>query len=309
MKNKIAIILPYFGAFPKWMSLFVEGCRNNEFIDFIIYSDCKYEYNCPNIIFHEISFSAFCQQISEALSINFKPASAYKLCGLRPFLGYIFQEELKDYDFWGFCDLDLVFGNLRLLFNANNLLKYDVISTQGDRISGPLCIIRNSKEYREAAFRINGWQDLVLSPKMIPIDEKYFSDLLAPVLKPLRGLNRLILRNIFPLKIAKKVNDFISRPIIKYLATKKKQLYKETNSSPEAGVSSMSYIFKDGHIYDTINKEETPYLHFLFFKKNMYRKTFLWDDTANIDTSGLNLKEPVLIDKRGINNLECQKLR
>ena len=45
MDNKIAMIMPYFGKWPKWINLFFYSCGKNEFIDFYIFSDCPKPHN------------------------------------------------------------------------------------------------------------------------------------------------------------------------------------------------------------------------------------------------------------------------
>lgn len=302
MNNKIAIIIPYFGHFPKWMSLFVEGCKHNPFIDFFLYTDCEYHYECSNLFYISISFRDFCDKIGKSLGITFEPKSAYKLCGVRPFYGYIFKGELTKYDYWGFCDIDLVFGNLKIVFSDDVLGKYDVISTEGDRISGPLCILRNNRKNREICFRIKQWQQMLQSVDMIPLDEKYLSDVLAPELKILRGINSYMLRRVFPLWIAKRINDVLAWPIQHFSKLFRRQYYQELNATPEIGVHSMSYIYREGKLSSLSDNKEIPYLHFLFFKKNMYRASYLWDDTTPLDTSNLKYDHNVFIDETGIHN-------
>lgn len=302
MENKIAIVIPYFGKFPKWMSLFVESCKKNPFIDFIMYSDCDFQYDCPNILYHRTTFAALCNRVSKALKIDFRPQSAYKLCGLKPFYGYIFREDLVGYNFWGFCDIDLVLGDLRTFFSLERLNKYDILSTQGDRIAGPLCIVRNNERFVRLPFQIKGWKEKLQSRQMIPLDEKYFSDVVAPELKLLRGINSYLLRRLLPLKMAKVVNDLLSWPVLTLTALLRKQYYKEMNATPEIGVHGMKYIYQDGKVRSLYESNELPYLHFLFFKKNRYRDTHLWNEETPLDTTALRFELSVRIDETGIHN-------
>lgn len=36
----------------------------------------------------------------------------YKFCDFKPAYGEIFADYLKGYDFWGHCDIDLLWGNI-----------------------------------------------------------------------------------------------------------------------------------------------------------------------------------------------------
>ena len=47
-----------------------------------------------------------------AFDIKFANRFAYKLCDLKSFYGAIFHEELHPYDFWGYGDCDVLYGQL-----------------------------------------------------------------------------------------------------------------------------------------------------------------------------------------------------
>ena len=55
----------------------------------------------------------------------------YKLCDFRPAYGLIFEEYLKNYDFWGHCDIDQIFGNIKNFVTEEVLNKYDKINKNG----------------------------------------------------------------------------------------------------------------------------------------------------------------------------------
>ena len=55
----------------------------------------------------------------------------YKLCDYRICYGAVFQDFIKNYDFWGFCDIDLLWGNIRTFITEGILNKYDKIGFQG----------------------------------------------------------------------------------------------------------------------------------------------------------------------------------
>lgn len=43
----------------------------------------------------------------------------------------MFQEYIKDYDFWGHCDADLIFGDIRKFVTDDILNKYDRLGVDG----------------------------------------------------------------------------------------------------------------------------------------------------------------------------------
>ena len=179
--NSIAIIIPYFGRWPEWIELYFYSCNQNRSIDWFFFTDCDIpKTSFKNLHFESISFEAYCKNVSIILGINFKPKSPYKLCGLKPFYGHIHKEILSNYDFWGFGDLDTVWGDIKSFYTPEMLTKYDVFSTHADRISGHFTIIRNTPAYTELGFKITNWQAKLESQNAIPLDEQDYSWLLYP---------------------------------------------------------------------------------------------------------------------------------
>ena len=55
----------------------------------------------------------------------------YKLCDYKPAYAVIFEEWVNKYDYCGFFDCDLLFGNIREFFPDNMLEKYDKLMILG----------------------------------------------------------------------------------------------------------------------------------------------------------------------------------
>lgn len=61
-------------------------------------------------------------------SIISKP---YKMCDYRVAYGEMFQDYVKDYDFWGHCDADMIFGDIRHFVTDDILNRYDRLGVDG----------------------------------------------------------------------------------------------------------------------------------------------------------------------------------
>ncbi|PKO53250.1 MAG: hypothetical protein CVU26_05090 [Betaproteobacteria bacterium HGW-Betaproteobacteria-2] len=176
MTPSICIVIPYFGQWPFWMPYFLQSCRTNADIDWLLYTDCGQPENCsPNVRVVAVSYPDYCERVGRTLHIDFHPEQSYKLCDIKPALGLIHAEELAGYDFWGFGDLDLVYGDLRAYFTVERLARFDLFSTHARRISGHLCLIRNTEEMRAAFMRVKHWQFKLESPEHLAFDESAFS--------------------------------------------------------------------------------------------------------------------------------------
>ena len=112
-QSSIILLIPYFGRWPEWFEYFLKSCTKNPTIHWLFYTDCALPEKAPaNITFKEIKFDEYKKLVSERLGICFSPDNPYKLCDLKPALGYIHEHEIKAYDFWGVSDRDLVYGDL-----------------------------------------------------------------------------------------------------------------------------------------------------------------------------------------------------
>jgi hypothetical protein len=309
----IAIIVPYFGKWPEWIDLFLFSCDQNKSIDYILFTDCEmpiHTYN--NVHINSISYNAFCKLVSERLKINFRPNSPYKLCDLKPFYGYIHKTILKSYDFWGFCDIDVVWGDIRSFYNNDLLLKYDVFSTHNDRLSGHLSLFRNNEKYINLCFKISNWQTKLSSQENFILDESDFSKLIFPESKYIGKFYRRIMMKVFGWKLAW-VMYYSIFPFAQYLLCfKKRKLYfVEQHTTPILAsdgalykYESETWFYKDGKVFnDRVNKNYI-YLHFMIFKKNNIREDFFWKADFYKIGSQYDLSLGVIISKSGIESFK-----
>ena len=220
-----------------------------------------------NIICHKISFEEYCDNVSKRLKVDFHPEHAYKLCDLKPFYGFIHQDILRKYEFWGYGDNDLIYGNLNVLTNDNMLNSYDVITTMSERIAGHFAIFRNNEKYRLLPFKCSRWKEQLLYAEHVGFDE---SDWVRLVLLEKRFLTALYKCLFKPFMSYGKWVELTYRL---YSNKWNRKFTKEMFTTP---------IPKDGDIWIYDNKtgkiiapdgRELPYLHFLFFKKTKYLET------------------------------------
>jgi hypothetical protein len=175
-RPRILFLIPYFGHWPFWMPFFLESCRRNSDIDWLLFSDCGTPENLPpNVTVEAMSFSEYCALVSQRLNIDFAPEAAYKLCDIKPALGHIHVDRLQGYDFWAFGDIDLVYGDLRSYFTSARLASYDLFSTHERRVAGHLCLMRNTARKRELFMQIKDWQKRFTDQAHHALDEGAFS--------------------------------------------------------------------------------------------------------------------------------------
>lgn len=69
-----------------------------------------------------------------------------KVWDYRGLLGYLYQDHLQNYEFWGTVDLDVVFGNVDKFFPDDLLNRYDIISNHNTYVCGFFSLYRNVPE-------------------------------------------------------------------------------------------------------------------------------------------------------------------
>lgn len=246
---KIILIIPYFGKLPEWISLFLKSCEYlNGKIDFLFFTDDKSLSNIdvtPNIKYHIVSFEWLLNHIeTKGLGVL---SSAYKLCDYKPLYGYIFQEYIEGYEYWGYCDIDTVLGDIPSFLIRNNYTSYDRIGEKGH-----FTIYRNTKECRELFYQYTS-----SLPKSC--DFNFVKQTTYPCHFDESGMNIICKRN----NIRFLEKDFALQVTIVY------ELHLHTLGAryPEL------FVFDKGHIYryekrsDQIVKEEYMYIHFQDRKK------------------------------------------
>ncbi|EEG90690.1 hypothetical protein COPCOM_00918 [Coprococcus comes ATCC 27758] len=124
-KNKrCVLILPYFGQFNNYFPLFLKSCEANPTYTWMIFTDNEFKYVCPeNVHVIKTTLDEIRKIANEKFGFKIVLESAYKLCDYKPAYGFLFEKYIKDFDYWGHCDCDLIFGNLEK--NVTPLLNED----------------------------------------------------------------------------------------------------------------------------------------------------------------------------------------
>lgn len=170
--NKCVFILPYFGKFNNYFPLFLRSCGKNSKFNWLIFTDDKTEYIYPpNVKVHYCSFDEIKNMFEKKFDFEISLLEPYNLCDFKPSYGYVFQEYIAEYEYWGFCDCDLIFGNLNeLLFPILEQKIYDKIFNIGH-----LSVFRNNLEINTMFMSNNyscvSYKNVFSSPDFFGFDE------------------------------------------------------------------------------------------------------------------------------------------
>ena len=140
--KKCIFILPYFGKFNNYFELFLRSCEKNPDYNWLILTDDKTRYNYPkNIRVVYTTFDEVKKKFKDRIGMNISLPSPYKLCDFKPTYGLVFEEYIADYDYWGHCDCDVIFGRLSTLLTPLLNEGYDKLFA-----AGHLTIYKNNEE-------------------------------------------------------------------------------------------------------------------------------------------------------------------
>ena len=95
----------------------------------------------------------------------------------KPAFGVFFEELLAGYDFWGHCDLDMIFGNLRKFLREDILAAHDKVLCRGH-----LTLYRNTPEINRHFMRdspgVRSYREVFQAGKPYQFDEWLGVDLI-----------------------------------------------------------------------------------------------------------------------------------
>lgn len=244
MRNKVLFIIPYFGKFKNYFQLFLNSCNCNQDFNWLIITDNRFPYNYPenvNVVYEKFDELKIDFQSKFPFKLNLD--RPYKLCDFKPAYGYLFKKYLNGYDFWGYCDTDLIFGNLKEFITDDVLDTYDKIG-----VLGHLTLIRNKEKTNEAF--------------MLPIDnESRYTE----VLKSSKN-------HSFDEEFKKSINNIF-----------KENGFKILNQVAEANIYTKSSNFKITKLKNENNeyKTETKKRAFFLFENGKLNRYFLKDGKIN----------------------------
>jgi hypothetical protein len=173
MKNKICLLMPYFGNLPQFLGLYLHSLEKQKNLDLILFTDFKNNKKIPNNIkFISMNLEEFNKLASKKLNLEINIKYPYKICDIKPAYGVIFSEYIKDYDFWAFGDIDLIYGDIFKLL-PKNWNTYDLLIFREEWVSGSFAILKNNDFMNNLFLKSKMYKEVFTSQKHFCFDECY----------------------------------------------------------------------------------------------------------------------------------------
>ena len=265
----IAILIPYFGKWPEWVELFFDSVERNTTIDFHFLTNCDVTISkATNVFFHEMTFEEYIQNAQRHINVPINIPNPYKICDLRPLFGLIHYDIIKQYDYYGWTDVDLLFGDIREFYTDEILAGHEVFSTHSTRISGHLALFKNTLENKTKYLSIYNWENAVQNPNFVGIDE--------------HGITNAYTMTFFD-KINEKFKLSINNFITRYVKKKRlKKLYLiEQYTTPflpikwidgtQNSEQPSKWFYHQGVVTNDRDQRNFIYIHFMNFKSSQWR--------------------------------------
>lgn len=175
--KSIVLIIPYFGKLPNYFPVWKQTALNNPTVDFLFFTDIEELKDEKNVKTHHLSFEDFKALIQKKFDFPITLSRPYKLCDYKPSYGYVLQEYIKDYDFWGNCDIDLIFGDIRHFITDDILENHQKILEHGH-----FTLYRNDEETNTVFMRCPGYGDYDYKKVFTSDKSVYFDEFLGSML-------------------------------------------------------------------------------------------------------------------------------
>lgn len=261
--KSLVFICPYFGELPKdTFPFWLRSCANNNTIKWIIITDdyTDYEYPC-NVDVHYSTLSEVKNLLEAKLNQPVELSTPYKLCDYKPMYGFLFSDLIKDFDYWGYCDIsDTLFGDLRKFLTDDLLSTYPKIG-----LLGHLAIfennIGNNSRFMESSESFISYKDIISTKDNMAFDE----------------INSYSINSIFShngLSVGRIDDLYYDISPLKYSFQKvvlnKENLYQYKTCVPTVFLWNLGHLFCLEIRNGIIKREELAYIHFQKRKMNVF---------------------------------------
>ena len=292
---KIIIFSTHFGKLPNYFQLWLNSIKINKNITVRFFTDNDLnKFSIPNnVSITNISFLNFVKKVQSKFSFKINIQNPYKLCDIKPMYGYLFENEITNYDLWGHCDIDFIFGNLSNFFSKINFLNNKKFFRNGH-----FSIYENNfnvNRYFQIKVQKIDYKFILRNTENFSFDElpNYSINSIFDNLKETIYHNNYIIADIHPLYKSFKLS-YLDLSNLKYQKFDQNYIFSFENGN----------IFGYSFINQKIIKKEFLYIH-------MQKRKFcnLTGNQNNFFIIPDKFVDNLIINKKTLNNYSSDKLK
>lgn len=255
-QSKIALLTCWYGPYPWYFPYYIHSCRYNPTVDFIIVTENQevIPNKPPNVKIIYKTLQELKADFSEKLGFPVSIRYPYKLCDFKPAYGFLFNEIIQEYDFWGMADIDIIYGDIRAFMTEELLNEFDVISSRDEYITASFCLFNNTEFINNLFRQSKGYEMVFSQSNYIGFDECSYLH--------------------YPLQNGRSIFDFPNNIQNMTYVVKKLEVEGKLKASFEFRILEFctgKIKWENGKIYYK-NLYEAMFFHLIFFKNKCLNK-------------------------------------
>ena len=180
--NKARFIVVWFGELPDYFNIFLKSCKYNSYFEWVVLTDQDTtKYNPPkNVLFKSITPQHFLKLARKRLgsTVQTLDTDPRKITDFKPFYSILFPELVKNYKYYGHCDIDIIWGDMSIIIDMCDI--YHIISSRRAAASGHLMLFHHDSKVIESLaknkYNIKYVDEALSSDKFIRLDEAGFTN-------------------------------------------------------------------------------------------------------------------------------------
>jgi hypothetical protein len=266
--NNVTIIIPYFGKLPDLAGLFFMSAGYNPQIKFLFFTDQKRPEGLPdNVCYINISLKKFNALATQKLGLKIKIIYPYKLCDLKPMYGIIFEDYLSESQFWGYCDVDMIFGDFSDFLSEDIKEGYDIITSRKDSLAGNFTLYKNTAKLKLLFQESDCWKEILNNTLWVHSFPERFKAEGRPVSKSISGkVFRFFRKPNFKTTLIPDINTIlVKNPEIKVYYG---NFMLSDMMLKNQKIKAWKINWEAGRLINSANKSPLLYFHFYFLKNN-----------------------------------------
>lgn len=165
-----------------WVQKYIDNCNKQEGWNWLILSEFDLESR-GNVKVIRTSLKDFADRIFAKTGMIMSLEKVYKrpvaLCDFRPSLGLMFEDCLEGYDFWGFTDIDVVYGDLNSWLPDTFIKDLEIFTNDIGGIAGPFTLFKNNDKIKRLFLQHPNIRAIIERPDFYTFDEDGFSKMVV----------------------------------------------------------------------------------------------------------------------------------
>lgn len=172
----------WLGPFPPWRPLYEASCRANPNLEFLVFTDqvSRIEQT-GNIRYEPTDADDIARRLNCCSGVCIEMGEGWALTKLKPAYGMLFESYLRDHDFWGFHDSDIIWGDTARFLHEEILAGHDVITASAAWLVGHFTLFKNGTVVAQPHRHIPDYWNLIQQSdhRGVCVDEEILDHALA----------------------------------------------------------------------------------------------------------------------------------